>query len=103
MFCHLIAFIGFIIPFGNIFGTIFFWLFKRKNSDFVNKNGKEAVNFQIFCSLLILFCSFLWGTGFGFIFAVFLLIYIPFEIIVAAVSAKYGSIYRYKFSIRLIK
>ena len=103
MFCHLIAFLGFVIPFGNFIGTVSLWLLKRKKSDFVNQNGKEAINFQILCALVAVFCILLWPFGIGFITAMFFGIYALFEIVLAAIKANQGMVYRYKYSLRLLK
>ena len=48
MLCHLSALSLFVgVPFGNILGPLVFWLIRRSNSEFVNDQGKESLNFQI--------------------------------------------------------
>lgn len=47
MLCHLVAFSGFIIPFGSIIGPLVMWLIKKEESEFINYHGKESLNFQI--------------------------------------------------------
>lgn len=47
MLCHLAAFGGFLLPFGNIIGPVIFWMTGKKDSDFVNEHGKASVNFQM--------------------------------------------------------
>jgi len=47
MFCHLAALAGFIIPLGNVIGPLVIWLMKKDESQFVDDQGKESVNFQI--------------------------------------------------------
>lgn len=116
-------------PVGNIIGALVLWLFKRNDSKFVDIEGKEAVNFQITISLLMMalniingmawgawtFTHFLindpvmynghWNTQFFFTFGfgkVIWAINLAFSII-AAIQANKGSHYRYPFSLRLVK
>ena len=103
MFCHLAAFLSFGIPFGNFIFAISLWLLKKNQSEFVNQNGKEAINFQLLCALVALVCSLLWSFGIGFIIAFIFGIYAVFEIVLAAIKANHGKVHNYKYSLRLLK
>ncbi|WP_194767078.1 DUF4870 domain-containing protein [Tamlana sp. I1] len=46
-FIHLSTFSRFIIPFGNFLGPIILWVANKDKSDFIDKHGKQAINFQI--------------------------------------------------------
>ena len=46
-FIHLSTFSRFIIPFGNFIGPIVLWAANKEKSEFVDKHGKQAINFQI--------------------------------------------------------
>ncbi|GGI57192.1 DUF4870 domain-containing protein [Winogradskyella haliclonae] len=46
-FIHLSTFSRFLIPFGNFIGPIVLWITNKDKSDFVDKHGKQAINFQI--------------------------------------------------------
>ncbi|WP_067149522.1 DUF4870 domain-containing protein [Pseudotamlana agarivorans] len=46
-FIHLSSFTRFIFPFGNFIGPLILWLSNRDKSEFINKNGKQIINFQI--------------------------------------------------------
>ncbi|RNC84830.1 MAG: DUF4870 domain-containing protein [Winogradskyella sp.] len=46
-FIHLSTFSRFIIPFGNFIGPIVLWVANKEKSEFVDKHGKQAINFQI--------------------------------------------------------
>ncbi len=52
---HLSAFCGIVIPFGNIIGPLVVWMIKKDESEFVNRHGKAALNFQISFFIYILF------------------------------------------------
>lgn len=57
MFCHLSTFSGILIPFGNILGPLAIWLWKRKESEFVNCHGKIALNYQLTLLLFVVGCG----------------------------------------------
>jgi len=46
-FIHLSTFSRFIIPLGNFIGPIVLWVINKDKSEFVDKHGKQAINFQI--------------------------------------------------------
>jgi hypothetical protein len=46
-FIHLSTFSRFLIPFGNFIGPIVLWSVNKTKSDFIDENGKQAINFQI--------------------------------------------------------
>lgn len=46
-FIHLSTFSRFIIPFGNFIGPIILWSANKDKSEFIDQNGKQAINFQI--------------------------------------------------------
>lgn len=46
-FIHLSTFTRFFIPFGNFIGPIVLWSANKNKSEFINENGKQAINFQI--------------------------------------------------------
>ncbi|MCG2611145.1 DUF4870 domain-containing protein [Flavobacterium sp. SM15] len=44
---HLSTLSQYFIPFGNYFFPLIIWAFKRDKSEFVDYNGKQAMNFQL--------------------------------------------------------
>jgi len=46
-FIHLSTFTRFFIPFGNFIGPIVLWVTNKDRSDFIDSNGKQAINFQL--------------------------------------------------------
>ncbi len=89
MFCHLGNLIGgFIIP-------LIIWMIKKDESRFVDRHGKEALNFSI--SILIYALVTCGCAG---------LILMPFTIywcIMAGLAANRGEYYTYPITIRFIK
>jgi len=103
MYCHLAAFAGFIFPFGGILGPLILWLTKKEESEWVNRNGKASLNFQISISLYTILCIPLF-----FIFIGFLLvpIFIVIEIVcisIASSRAARGELFVYPLSIPFLQ
>ncbi len=97
MLAHLLAlFTGFV-------GPLIIWLMKKDESDFVNEQGKEALNFGISLTIyysvavpsLIVLIGFLLLPAVG----IFALV----NIIRAAMAANKGERFRYPLCIRFIK
>jgi len=101
---HAIALIGFFVPIaGHIVGPLVIWLAKRDESPEVDMHGKESVNFQI--SMLIynviagLLCFVLIGIPILIILHFLNIVFV----VIAAIQASDGKLFRYPLSLRLIK
>ena len=103
MACHLAALAGFIIPFGNIIGPLVFWLIKRDESEFVNDQGKESLNFQITVTILAIVSGILVILIIGIFLLILVALFSLVMIILASIKASEGKKYRYPFNIRLIQ
>ncbi len=103
MLTHLAAFAAFLIPFGNIIGPLLVWQLKKDLGPFVEKNGKEALNFQITIAIVALVCTMLMFALVGFILLPVLGLYWLILTIIAGVKANDGLAYRYPLTIRFIK
>jgi len=103
MLCHLAALSGFIIPFGTIVGPLVVWLIKKNESEFVDDQGKESLNFQITAIIAMIISGILTLVIIG----IFLLIAVGIAdlvlVIMASVKANNGERYRYPFAFRFIK
>ncbi len=109
---HLSALVGLLgVP--SPLGPLVVWLAKRESHPFVDAQGKEALNFNL-SALLYIVVLFV----FGFIFTVFtlgfgLFLFVPALIaamaawvvlvIVAAVKASKGELFRYPLTIRFVR
>ena len=104
MLCHLLGLCAFIgIPFGNIIGPLVVWLIKGKEFEFVNEQGKEALNFQISMTVYGFIAGILILVFIGWILLFALAIADIVFIIIASIKANDGISYRYPYIFRLIK
>jgi hypothetical protein len=101
MLAHvLILFTGFI-------GPLIIWLLKKDQSDFVDDQGKEALNFGILIAIGYVVASSLSRFGFigfiGFILDAAVFVFALVSIIPAATAAGKGERFRYPLCIRLVQ
>jgi uncharacterized Tic20 family protein len=98
MFCHL-AGVGGLLPIipviGSVIAPLVIWQIKKDDSDFVDEQGKEAVNFQISVLLYALVAGLLCFAcvGFGLLVVVYGLDVV--FLVIAAIRANDGQHYRY--------
>lgn len=103
IFCHAGALAGLIIPFGNIIVPAIIWSMKKEESEWIDEQGKESLNFQISMTIYLFVAGLL----------VFLLVGIPLLIllgiadlafiIIAIIKSDKGERYRYPFTLRLVQ
>ena len=103
MLCHLAAFAGYIIPFGNIIGPLVIWLTKKDQSAYIDYHGKESLNFQITMAIAFFVSFILVFVIIGFLLLFGLAIFNLVVIIIAAIKANDGVKYQYPFNFRFIK
>lgn len=126
MAAHLASLAGLTFPFGNILGPLVVWLMKKDESEFVNEQGKESLNFQIsFMIYFLIIFSLIIGlfilisvlaydsasfpiTTFTTVFllmGLFFLVYIVqlIFVIIASVKVSKGEHYRYPVTIRFFR
>ena len=103
-FVHASALLGVFIHFpGHVLAPLIVWLLKRDESPEIDAHGKEALNFQI--SMLIynviagVFCLILSG----FLLLPLLWILNAVFVIIAAIKASDGQLYRYPMTIRFLQ
>lgn len=117
--CHLAAFAGLVVPFGNVIGPLVVWLIKRNDSAFVDQHGKEAVNFQITLSIALFAVAVVvvpilsvstrifpaWGGGFALpllaVAAIF--VYGLVMLVRAAARAGEGRSFEYPLALRFVR
>jgi len=89
--------------FTGFIGPLIIWLLKKEQSQFVNDQGKEVLNWIITVILAMLACIPLMFILIGFLlYPLVLLCHVIFTIM-GAVKVSRGIAYRYPFAIRLLK
>ena len=118
---HLSAFFGYIFPFGAIVEPLVIWELNKRKSEFMDQNGKEAINFNLSYLLytMILGLSIvpfvlrialedfqhldLFGiVSVGSLIGILAIVKFVL-IIVAALKANRGEVYKYPLTIKFIK
>jgi uncharacterized protein len=102
MFCHISAFAGFIIPFGNIIGPIVIWSIKKEQYPLVDHQGKESINFQISMLIYFLVSLVLVLALIGIPLLIALFFFNLIIVVVAGIQANNGQFFRYPLCIRFI-
>lgn len=104
LLCQLLAFCAFVFPFGgNVLGPLVLWLVKRAESPYLDALGKEAVNFNISFLIYGVVASLSIFVLIGLLLAPLVGLAWLILVVVAAIKASEGKIYRYPLTIRLIK
>lgn len=105
MLCHLSALINLIvwIPAVNILGPLTIWAWKKNEFPSIDREGKEAMNFQITLMIYAVIAFVL-----CFIFIGWLLLPVIYVggivlVIIASIKTNNGEKYSYPFTIRFIK
>ena len=94
---HILCLVaGFIAP-------LVIYLIKKDESAFVREHAKESLNFQITLIIFYIISFILIFVFIGILMMVALGLVALILIIVATIKASEGKLYRYPFSIRLIK
>lgn len=100
MICHLMALCGYVIPFGNILGPLIVWAIKKDEHEFINDQGKEAINFQLTMIIAFIISCLLIFVIIGIPLLAAVAIFDLVMIVVAAIKANDGIRYRYPLTIR---
>jgi len=104
MLAHLAALAQFVIPtFGNVIGPLVIWLIKKDQSAWVNKQGKDALNFQISIAIYTVVSIILIPLIIGIVLLIAVGIFWLIMVILATIRVSEGDSFRYPLSIRFIK
>lgn len=104
MLAHLSALALFVLPaFGNIIGPLIIWLIKKDQSAWVDKQGKESLNFQISITIyyIVSFILVIIIIGIPMLIAISLFWFIV--VIMASVKVSNGEDFQYPLSIQFFK
>ena len=103
MFCHFAAFLGLVLPFGNLIGPLIVWQIKKDVHPFIDDQGKEALNFQISVALAAVLCFLLMVVVIGFPLLALLSAAALVLVVIAGIKANEGQAYRYPFCWRVVR
>jgi uncharacterized protein len=103
MLCHLSAFAGYFFPFGGIIGPLICWLTRKDESQWVDQNGKQSMNFQLSITLYMVLAIPLCFILIGIPIVIFLGFLEVICIIIASVKASKGEEFKYPISIPFIQ
>lgn len=100
---HASAFAGILFPLALALGPLFIWMLKKHDSDYLNAQGRKAINFQLTVLVIAFVCvilamlikpiislAFMTGIG-GLVFAV-----------MAAVTVFKEGDFNYPFSLNIV-
>jgi uncharacterized Tic20 family protein len=99
---HAAAFLGLIVPFGNVLGPLLVWAIKKDDSQFVADNGREALNFQITWTILLVFAALLILVGIGLLVLPILGIAWLILVVIAIIRASDDKVYDYPLTLDLV-
>ena len=103
MLCHLSAFAGYFFPFGGIIGPLICWLTRKDESQWVDQNGKQSMNFQLSITLYMVLAIPLCFILIGIPIVIFLGFLEVICIIIASVKASKGEEFKYPVTIPFIQ
>lgn len=95
------GFLGFPVMM-NVLGPAVVWWVKRDDSAFIEYHAREAMNFQISIWLYSAAVSLLLFVLIGWLLVLPLLVFDVVVVIIAALRASRGELYRYPLSLRLV-
>lgn len=108
MFAHLsMLLLGLIsaaigLPVFGFLGPLVIYLMKKDESEFIADQAKEALNFSIAVSIVMLACVFTFFLIIPILIAVVVAVAAMILLIIAGIKASNGERYRYPFIFRLI-
>ncbi len=99
---HAAAFVGFVVPFGNVLAPLLIWAIKKDESRFVDENGKEAVNFQITWTALLFLSALSVLVVVGFVLLPVVALAWLILVVIAILRASDEQVYDYPLTLDLL-
>ncbi len=100
---HVAAFLGYVVPFGQLIAPYVILLLRRDESDFVVRHARESLNFQITVTISLLVALVLTSIWIGYLLLPAILVYSAVMALVAASRASRRELYTYPFALRLVQ
>ncbi len=99
---HVVAFLGYVVPFGQLIAPYVILLIKREESDFVAHHARESLNFQITITIALLIALVLTTIWIGYLLFFGVLVYSAVMVLIAASHTSRRERYAYPLAIRLV-
>ncbi|MCG8308571.1 MAG: DUF4870 domain-containing protein [Cytophagales bacterium] len=103
LICHLSALSGYLIPFGNLIVPTIIWSMKKDEMPMVDVHGKEVINFQISITIWMILSAILVVLFIGVLLLIVLVVLQVIFVIIGAIKADSGQLYKYPMTIHFIK
>ncbi len=94
---------GLFIPVGNFLIPMILWLLKRRESHYIDQQGREVMNFQLTIIFYAIFALILIATPVGWIFIPVILLLHLMGTLTGALKTWQGRIFRYPVTFRVIR
>lgn len=99
---HLSAFLGLVIPLGNVLGPLAILLVMKEKGEFVEFNAKEALNFQISMTIYAFIAAITIVLLIGFVLLPLVVLADLILIVKASMEASEKKRYEYPFTMRFV-
>lgn len=103
MLMHLSQLVGYVVPLVGLVLPIVMWVTNKEQSEFVDQNGKNILNWIISSIIYVAICMLLMIVFIGFIALVAFGICALIFIILGAIKANEGEVYKYPLAFTFIK
>ena len=100
---HAGGFLGILVPFGNILGPLLIWAIKKDEHPFVAANGRNAVNFQVTWTIILIVAALSVFVLIGFILVPLVMLAWLIFVVIAIVRASENEVYEYPLTIDFIE
>lgn len=97
----LSSYIG--VPFGHVLIPLIMWALKHRESAYLDRQGREVLNFQLTISFYLIFSYMLIYILVGFVFIAVVVLLQIIAAIMAAVKTYHGEDFRYPVTFRMIR
>jgi len=104
MLCHVLSLLRILPVLWTILVPLAIWLAKRDSSVFIDRHGKESLNFQLSVLLYhVIFGTIFWIIGLRWFVNLALEGFVIVFVLIASIRASEGRYFRYPLTIRFLR